>query len=299
MIKVGIYGAGTADSPVLKQLLRLLLRHPDVDLRRVASPAGNGERIAKIYPVYTGETELCLEREPQMKNLDVLFVIDEENLPDEVMEAVRTAEGDFKVIVLGEAHVLRSSGLDGFVYGFAEFNRKALVRGARAAVSPSPGALLVETALFPLAKQWRLQGDVEGRIYAPYPCASEAAEAVAALKAIMPEYKGEIRLTDAGEVPYERMDLELSLPLDLPVSDIVDIYNETYEDHNFVYVVDGTEGIDEDMRGSNKCLMQIFLDDSRLRINATADLQTRGRAGNAVHLMNLLFGLHERTGLSI
>ncbi len=299
MIKVGIYGAGTADSPVLKQLLRLLLRHPDVDLRRVASPAGNGERIAKIYPVYTGETELCLEREPQMKNLDVLFVIDEENLPDEVMEAVRTAEGDFKVIVLGEAHVLRSSGLDGFVYGFAEFNRKALVRGARAAVSPSPGALLVETALFPLAKQWRLQGDVEGRIYAPYPCASEAAEAVAALKAIMPEYKGEIRLTDAGEVPYERMDLELSLPLDLPVSDIVDIYNETYEDHNFVYVVDGTEGIDEDMRGSNKCLMQIFRDDSRLRINATADLQTRGRAGNAVHLMNLLFGLHERTGLSI
>lgn len=299
MIKVGIYGADTAASPVLKQLLRLLLRHPDVDLRCVASPAGNGERLADIYPVYTGETDLCLVREPGFANLDVLFVIDEENLPVEAKETLRSDDRNLKVIVLGEAPVLRKGTDEDFVYGFAEYNRKALVRGARAAVSPSPAALLIETALFPLAKNWRLVGDIDGRIMAPYACEAEVAEALAALRSVMPDFKGDITLRYGGEVPYERMDLELSLPLDLPVNEIVDIYNEAYEDHNFAYVIGGTEGVDEDMRGSNKCLMQIFRDGSRLRINATADLQTRGRAGNAVHLMNLLFGLHERTGLSI
>ena len=32
---------------------------------------------------------------------------------------------------------------------------------------------------------------------------------------------------------------------------------------------------------------------------ASIDALTRGVTGNAVHIMNLLFGLYERTGLSI
>ena len=41
MIKVGIYGSASLDDPVRKQLLRLLLRHPDVELMAVAAPSGN------------------------------------------------------------------------------------------------------------------------------------------------------------------------------------------------------------------------------------------------------------------
>lgn len=298
MIKVGIYGAKTPGSPVLKQLLRLLLRHPDVDLRVVASPGGTGERLASIYPVYTGETELCLERRLDIEGLDILFVIDESNLPAGVAESVG-AGADLRVVVLGEAPAMRASVPQGFVYGFAEYNRKALVRGATAAVSPSPTALLVETALFPLAKQWRLKGDVHGILKAPCDGTSDGTEALGALRAIMPDYQGTLTLKYAGEVPYERMDLELTLPLDMPVEDVVALYNDAYEDHNFVYLIDGAGGIDEDMRGSNKCLLQIYSDGKHLKINATADMMTRGNAGNAVHLMNLLFGLHERTGLSI
>lgn len=299
MIKVGIYGDSMPDSPVLKQLLRLLLRHPDVDLRCVASPAGTGERLARIFPVYTGETELCLERELDTTGLDMLFVIGEANLPENIAADVRADDGEMRVVVLGEAPAMRGNGAEGFVYGFAEFNRKALVRGARAAVSPSPAALIVETALFPLAKQWHLKGNVTGTLHAPYDGTAEAAEALAALRAIMPDFRGDITLKYGGEVPYERMDLELSLDLGLPVADVVNLYNETYADHNFVYVVDGDLSIDEDMRGSNKCLLQISRTGDHMTIKATADLETRGRAGNAVHLMNLLFGLHERTGLSI
>lgn len=70
MIKVGIYGSATVNDPVRKQLLRLLLRHPDVDLRAVASPAGNTMPLSTLHPVYTGETELTLERVLNMDKLD-------------------------------------------------------------------------------------------------------------------------------------------------------------------------------------------------------------------------------------
>ncbi len=85
MIKVGIYGPEQIDSPKRKQLLRLLLRHPDVDLRAVASPAGNAVPLAELHPVYAGETRLTLERELRIDNLDVLFVIDEINLTNEIL----------------------------------------------------------------------------------------------------------------------------------------------------------------------------------------------------------------------
>ena len=56
---------------------------------------------------------------------------------------------------------------------------------------------------------------------------------------------------------------------------------------------------DVDLRGSNKCLIQLYAEGNKLHVRASIDALTRGVTGNAVHIMNLLFGLYERTGLSI
>ena len=101
MIKVGIYGPEQIDSPKRKQLLRLLLRHPDVDLRAVASPAGNAVPLAELHPVYAGETKLTLERELRIDNLDVLFVIDESNLTNEILAKYEN-DPEFRLILLGD-----------------------------------------------------------------------------------------------------------------------------------------------------------------------------------------------------
>lgn len=298
MIKVGIYGPAEANSPLRKQLLRLLLRHPDVDLRTVACPQGSGIPLAELHPVYAGETELRLEREACLDKLDVLFVIDEDNLSEAMRERLAD-DPEFRLIVLGEAPELRREG-GAMVYGFAESNRKALVRGARAAVSPSALALLVETALFPLAKNWRLpDGTIQGTVALPYAMRDEAAEAKRALAEVQKGFTGSIELRATDEAPYERIDLTLRLPLEMPLEDVRRLYDEAYEDHGFAYLIPGRNGVDEDLRGSNKCLIQVYRDGDSLCVNASADYLTRGNAGNAVHLMNLLFGLHERTGLSI
>lgn len=300
MIKVGIYGPNAINDPVRKQLLRLLLRHPDVDLRAVASPAGNTVPLSTLHPVYAGETDLTLERVLNLDGIDVLFVIDEENLTPEIME--RFADGQFKLIVIGHADRLRSERPADFVYGLPEHNRKALVRGARAAYSPRAEAMLIELALLPLAKNALLNAPVEIRMATnrPYSLPDATSEAAVTLAELQPGMTATLSSTAMAEAPFERLDLVATMPTPIALEEIERIYTETYSDHNFVYLLPAETTIDEDMRGSNKCLIQLSRSaDGILTVKATLDALTKGCTGTAVHLMDLLFGLHERTGLSI
>lgn len=300
MIKVGIYGSTAVNDPVRKQLLRLLLRHPDVDLRAVASPGGNTAPIAELHPVYSGETELTLERVLNLDKLDVLFVIDEENLTPDILERY-ASDPDFRLIVLGESpRLIAGEGPLQLVYGLAEYNRKALVRGERGAVSPTPEAMLMELALFPLAKSAMLNSDVTVGIATTVADLDPAvAEARALLAEVQPSLSAGIKAEILPPAPYERLDLTATLDTPIALEEIAKLYEETFSDHNFTYLIAGTGGVDEDLRGSNKCLIQLSKEGDTLTINASMDALTKGMTGNAVHLMNLLFGLYERTGLSI
>ncbi|MDE6135001.1 MAG: hypothetical protein K2F79_05445 [Muribaculaceae bacterium] len=300
MIKVGIYGSAVVSDPIRKQLLRLLLRHPDVDLRAVASPGGNTVPLAELHPVYAGETELTLERVLNLDKLDVLFVIDEENVTPKIMERFNSDPG-FRLVVLGQAPGLQlGAKSQEVVYGLAECNRKTLVRGARAAVCPRPEAQLMELALFPLAKNGMLCSDVRISLATPCACFDDARdEAARLLGMVQPGYDGRLICEALPAAPYGRLDLTAVFESPVALEEAQRIYNETYDDHNFVYVIDGEGGVDEDLRGSNKCLIRINCHGGRLVVNASMDALTKGMTGNAVHLMNLLFGLYERTGLSI
>lgn len=300
MIKAGIYGSASLADPVRKQLLRLLLRHPDVDLRAVASPAGNTVPLAELYPVYAGETDLTLERVLNLDGLDLLFVIDQENLTPEIL-AKKESDPDFRIIVLGYADEMRAARPEGWTYGLPELNRKALVRGARAAYGPRAEAMLVELALLPLAKHSLLDAHIEGEMATNRPSTLEDAahEAAATLAEVQPTFNSSIELTVAPAAPYDRLDLTARIATPIAIEEIERIYSEAYDDHNFVHILPGHLNIDEDLRGSNKCLVQLSRQDGVLTVKATLDALTKGCTGNAVHLMDLMFGLYERTGLSI
>ncbi len=298
MIKVGIYGSGNLVDPLRKQLLRLLLRHPDVDLRAVASPGGNTVPIAELHPVYAGETELTLERVLDLKGLDVLFVIDSENLTDEIMEKYRTDE-NFRLIVLGNADDMLDDDMRGLVYGLPEYFRKDLVRGARGAVSPRPEAIAIELALLPLAKNALLNSDIDLAIATWRPIDKAAAEARKMLGGVQPSLSASFNAATMPEAPYRRIDLKANIKTPIALEEIERIYRDTYDDHNFVYLIAGSGGVNEDLRGSNKYLVQLSKVGDTLTIETSMDAMTKGCAGNAVHIMDLLFGMHERTGLSI
>lgn len=302
MIKVGIYGPAAVNSPIRKQLLRLLLRHPDVDLRAVASPGGNTVPLAELHPVFSGETDLTLERVLELDRLDVLFVIDEENLTPEIIERRKTDE-DFSLIVLGNAPNTIAAALadnDSFpVYGLPEYFRKALVRGAKEAVSPRPEAMIAELALLPLAKNALLNADATIQISSNVDLEAAAQEATTLLHIVQPSSPSKLNFSSIDASPFKRIDLCATISTPIAIEEIDRIYREAYDDHNFVYVINGTGSVDEDLRGSNKCLLRLSKEDDKLTINASMDALTKGCTGNAVHIMDLIFGLHERTGLSI
>ncbi len=298
MIKAGIYGSGTLVDPVRKQLLRLLLRHPDVDLRAVASPAGNTAPLAELHPVFAGETDLTIERVLDLDSLDVLFVIDEENLTPEILGKYRD-DPDFRLIVLGRTGNIVGQDMGDYVYGLPEFYRKDLVRGARAAVAPRPEALAIDLALLPLAKNALINGEISVGLSTPGSVDGVADEAGKFLAGVQLSFGGGIDIKALPEVPFSRIDVRAELSTPIALEEIERIYREAYDDHNFVYLIAGSGGVDEDLRGSNKCLIQLSKDGEKLKIEASADYMTKGCTGNAVHIMNLLFGLYERTGLSI
>lgn len=306
MIKTGIYGPAEAIDRVRKQLLRLVLRHPDVDLRAVASPGGNAVPIAELHPVYAGETELTLERTVDLDKLDVLFVIDSENLTEEILNKYRN-DPDFRLVLLGKCDEWRkkaicaSYGSDP-VYGLPEYFRKALVRGARFAVSPTPEAMILLLSLLPLASKGMLSGDVKAFFdeeSGSNDLAGAAEEASAMLAAIPGAGVCKITTQASGESTFERIDVHIETPCPIALEELTRLYGDAYDDHSFVHIIPGKGPVDEDLRGSNKCLLRLGKVDDTFIVDASMDALTKGVTGNAVHLMNLLFGLLERTGLSI
>lgn len=300
MIKVGIYGSASLDDPVRKQLLRLLLRHPDVELMAVAAPSGNTAPLCELYPVYAGETDLTLERKLNLDGLDVLFVIDEENLTEEILEKYRN-DPEFKLIVLGYADHMRATRPSDFTYGLCELNRKELVRTSKGAYGPRAEAMLIELALLPLAKEALLLCDISGTMATNRPASLHDAcsEAEMTLGALQPGFDSKISVEPVAEAPFDRLDLVLSISTPIALEEIERIYTDFYDDHNFVWLLPSTTHIDEDLRGSNKCLLQLSKEGQTLTVRGTLDALTKGCTGNAVHIMDLLFGLYERTGLSI
>lgn len=91
-----------------------------------------------------------------------------------------------------------------------------------------------------------------------------------------------------------------SLYLDCPVEIelLKDLYNSYYDDHNFTFLTDKMPDLKQ-VVNTNKCLLYLEKHDNKLLIVSVIDNLLKGASGQAVHNMNLLFGLHERVGLHL
>ena len=110
--------------------------------------------------------------------------------------------------------------------------------------------------------------------------------------------RGEFVLTAAAADTRRglRVRAELDSPMTLP--DIARLYEELYDDHNFTFLSPHAAPYAE-VTGTDKIIISLSLAQGKLTIDAVADGHLRGGAGEAVHVMNLLFGLAERTGLAL
>jgi [amino group carrier protein]-6-phospho-L-2-aminoadipate/5-phospho-L-glutamate reductase len=160
------------------ELIRRLLRHPDVELVRVASIDSVGEPLSAIHLNLEGQTRLTFEGVPPAdaaRGMDVVFLglphkVSAKSVPQLMQTGVRIVDlsGDFRLRdpaayekYYGAQHPCPDELTRGtFVYGLPELFRDA-IRNATYVASPGCFATTIELALLPLARAGLLTGPVE------------------------------------------------------------------------------------------------------------------------------------------
>ena len=318
MIRVGIIGGAGYTAG---ELIRLLLNHPDVSISWIHSTSNAGNLVADIHQGLYGESELRFTSETKWDEIDVLFCCTPHGETRRFMES-NTVPEELKIIDLSTDYRIEDGSHD-FIYGLPELNRKRVVRGGKHVANPGCFATAIQLALLPLAKNLLLNSDVHVTaitgstgagvkpsatshyswrndnisIYKPFRH-QHLAEIKQSLKQLQNSFNSEIEFIPVRGCFSRGIFVSAYLDCAVELDEIRRLYDEYYSDHNFTFVIDRMPDL-KDVVNTNKCLLHLEKIDGKLLIISVIDNLLKGASGQAVHNMNLLFGLHERTGLML
>lgn len=292
-----------ADTPDGGELIRILAIHPDVEIIGAQARGLDGVPVASHHHGLIGETTVSFSPTIDYSRLDILFVCPGGAPGRAEFMRMRMARPDMKVIMF-DAPADLDPEYDGFVYGLPEINRKSLVRGATGAIVPVSFASMALVALYPFAIRLLLNSDIDIDLAGPADLieATDMSEVEREIEAMLRETQKSFsgKVTIRASVSEARrsglMQIEFNCPLRL--EQMMELY-DMYDDHHFAFVTTGRVGVSE-VAGTNKCVISLARDDGgKALIGVAADCRLRGGAGEAVHIMNLMCGLHEKTGLAL
>jgi N-acetyl-gamma-glutamyl-phosphate/LysW-gamma-L-alpha-aminoadipyl-6-phosphate reductase len=187
MIRVGILGgSGYGGS----ELLRILLFHPEADIRFVSAGEHAGRRIDAVHPNLAKLTELEFQPMPDpssLAGLDCAFLALPHGQAIEIVPSIPRSvrvidlSGDFRLNdadlfkrYYGREHTAMLSQSE-FVYGLTEVNRRQ-IREARCIANPGCFATALELGLYPFVSS----GLIDGQIIADLKTGSSGSGAKAA-----------------------------------------------------------------------------------------------------------------------
>lgn len=293
MIDAGITGGETT---MAGELLSLLINHPDVSIKWVFSTERQGP-VSNCHKNLIGECDLMFSS-PDFDEVDVVFCCDENS----ARMSAKAAEFDDKLRIIDLSGALRAK--DKFMYGLCEVNRKFMVHDCYGVIDlPSAPAMATLLPLVPLAKTLLLNADIDvklrcGKLMQAVDIETLRDELLTVLTVLQTSFSSKINIAfDTCDVP-RGVACEISLPCKIDADEVSRIIVDYYSDHNFTFVTDQNVTVN-DVVNTNKCLITVGRDGENIRLTSVIDALLKGMAGNAVHVMNLLFGLHERVGLTL
>lgn len=305
MIKAAILTAQTGH-PDVPRLVQLLHDHPDLELMAYVDPENVGEKLDEIYPALTGETDLVVTGKLNPAKIDVVFLATDADTARNFMQYTDLPD-DMRVIDMSGAYSVPSEG-NRFVQGIPELNRKAMVRGATMVSMPDAVTAAMALSLLPLAKKSMLKSGIHTQVVVHDPQAesnsltakvlpAKVAEGLnAALATLQPGFDAPVTGVEFVGDTTEGLIAVTTVDTDASPAEIVQMFEEYYDDHSFTFVVDSVPDI-TDARDTNKSFIYLDKADNKLVVTTVMDTSLKGGAGSAVHAMNLLFGLLEKVGL--
>lgn len=318
------------------ELLRLLLRHPNVNLVETTSRTYAGTEISKMHPALEGflDKEYITELSHPDEN-DLVFVAAPHGASMEVVPPLIDAgcrvidlSGDYR---LGEVNEYQkwygkehtdSKNLSKAIYGLPELNREAIAN-AQLVANPGcypTGALL---ALIPAMKSNAIEGDLiidsksgtSGAGISPsmFTHHSSCAASISPYKVGKHRHTPEIEKTlrslgpGIGEVSFTPhlvplvRGIETSCYFRISEKSSFDMLKEDYgafsEKNVFVKFVEELPKISS-VLGSNYCHISMAMTSENIvAIFSVIDNLCKGGSGQAIQNMNVMFGLDEKMGL--
>jgi len=306
------------------ELVRLLIHHSLTKLVAVQSRSQAGKPVASIHHDLLGETDLLFSANLNevLSEIDVLFLalphgetktfLAEGKVPDSV-----------KVIDLSQDFRLKANSKFAnreFIYGFPERYREEIKR-AKNIANPGCFATAIQASLLPLAKAGKLNDayvtGITGSTCAGVKLATTShfsfrANNIQAYKALSHQHIAEVEETlhsfSGSEAKVSFVPWRGDFTRGIFVSALVDsklskaealrLYRDFYEGHPFV-VVTG-EPIDlKSVVNTNKLLIEVNQEGTKLAIHVAIDNLLKGASGQAVQNYNLISGFPETMGLKL
>lgn len=317
MIKAGIIGGAGYTAG---ELIRILINHQEVELVFVNSTSNAGNKLTDIHSGLLGETEMSFTDQLPYNKIDVLFFCTAHGDTKKFLEANEVPKS-LKIIDLSTDYRHKSEG-NKFIYGLPELN-KAEIKKASYIANPGCFATAIQLALLPLAKAGLLNSEIHVNAITGSTGAGVKPSAtshfswrennISVYKAFEHQHLTEIRQSLESLYPDFDKDINfipvrgnftrgifasIYLEYDETLEEAENIYKEFYKDSPFVIVSD--KNIDlKQVVNTNKCALHLEKHGNKLLILSCIDNLVKGASGQAVHNMNLIFGLDETTGLKL
>ena len=317
MIRIGVIGGAGYTAG---ELLRILLNHPQAEIVFVNSSSNAGNNITDVHGGLVGECDLVFTDALPVNQVDVLFLCSAHGDSKKFLEG-NAVPARVKIIDLSTDYRQQSTGHD-FVYGLPEMNRENICKAQHVA-NPGCFATCIQLALLPLAANSLLQSEIHvtaitGSTGAGVKPSSTSHfswrnDNISVYKAFEHQHLQEIEQSmkflqngfnqDINFIPVRgdfARGIFASVYTDFEgsIEDAEAIYSDYYKDAAFTFVT--SRNIDlKQVINTNKCLLHIEKHGKKLLVLSVIDNLLKGASGQAVHNMNLLFGLDEKAGLNL
>lgn len=314
-MKVGIAGAAGYTAG---ELIRILIHHPQAELKYIQSESHKGEAVYKVHKdlLYSP----LIFSDIDFSDIDVLFLCMGHGVSGEFLATHDIPEG-MRIIDLGNDFRLQKDAR-GFVYGLPELSRETIQKNVHIA-NPGCFATAIELGLLPLASINRLPEEISvfgvtgstgaGQKPTEDTHFSNRNNNLSNYKVFSHQHLGEIRETlvkagaknpcDLAFVPVRGCHsrgifVNTVVRTDISLEGMTALYKAYYHAHPFVVVSDEPLYLKQ-VVNTNYCYIHICKQGEQVLITSVIDNLLKGASGQAVQNMNLLFGLEETEGLHL
>lgn len=315
MVRVGIIGGAGYTAG---ELLRILVNHPQVEIKFVNSTSNAGNYLYDVHEGLFGETDIKFTDELPFDSIDAMFICSGHGDSKKFLES-HDVPANVKIIDLSQDYRDESNG---FVYGLPEVNRERIKKATKLA-NPGCFATAIQIGLLPLAAAGLLKNEIHTNGITGSTGAGVKPGAtshfswrnnnISIYKAFTHQHLIEIGMTIRNLQPSFDKDINF-LPVrgdfsrgiyvsqytecDLDEEAAFKLYKDFYKDSAFTFVMDKNPDLKQ-VVNTNKGIVHVEKHGNKLLIISMIDNLLKGASGQAVQNFNLMFGLDEKMGLNL